>query len=90
MSGLDKLQSKIDAVKAHHAEAEAPSGKRPDAMRMSIEIVAGVLIGSLIGYQLDHYFDTLPIFFIICFFLGVAAGALNLYKLATSTDENEQ
>jgi len=39
------------------------------------------------GYHLDKWLDTTPIFFIIFFFLGVAAGALNIYKLAVGLEE---
>lgn len=55
--------------------------------RISVELVSGVLLGAFLGFHIDKWLDTSPIFFIICFFFGVAAGILNIYKLASKTTE---
>ena len=39
-----------------------------NALKISTELVAAVLVGSLFGFILDSWFDTKP-FMIICFFL---------------------
>ena len=50
--------------------------------RISVELFAGVLVGCTLGYYLDQWLDTKPVFFIICFFFGVAGSGLNIYKVA--------
>lgn len=67
-------------------------GDVSDVMRMSIEIVAGIVVGTFIGYWLDKLFDTLPLFLILCFCLGVAGSALNIYRMVKqelSEDDTE-
>ena len=41
---------------------------------MVTELVAGLLIGFVIGYGLDYAFGTTPVFLVIFIFLGFAAG----------------
>ena len=52
------------------------------AMRVGIELVAGVAVGSLIGYLLDHWLGTRPWLMILFFFLGSGAGMMNVYRVA--------
>ena len=53
------------------------------ALKISTELVAAVIVGSTIGFLLDNWFDTKPLFIICFFFMGVAAGILNVFKSAT-------
>jgi ATP synthase protein I len=57
------------------------------AGRLGIEIVIGVAVGSGIGYFIDKFFSTKPIFFIIFALFGVAAGVLNVYRFIKEFDE---
>lgn len=50
------------------------------AMRISTELVAAVVIGGALGYGLDRWLGTWPWFSLFFFFLGVAAGFLNVYR----------
>jgi len=52
------------------------------ALKLSTEMVAAVLVGSIIGFILDNWFDTRPWLTISFFFMGVAAGILNVFKSA--------
>jgi ATP synthase protein I len=56
------------------------------AMRMSTEFVAAVVIGGGIGWVLDNWLGTSPIFLLIFFFLGTAAGFLNVIRSAREMD----
>ena len=49
-------------------------------MKMGLELVAGVAVGSLGGFFIDRWLGTMPLFFIICFFLGAAAGFKNMIR----------
>ncbi len=63
----------------------SPMGK---VMKVVVEIVAAMVVGVVIGMLLDNYFDTRPIFIIIFFLLGSAAGILNVFRVAKSLQKN--
>ncbi len=52
------------------------------AFKMSTELVAAVLIGSIIGFIFDSWFGTKPWLILIFFFIGVIAGILNVIRSA--------
>lgn len=90
---LSHLQKKIDQAKASAKgePAQASGGASLGAgMRLAVELVAGIATGSLIGYGVDYFLGTMPVFFIICFFLGAAGGFKNMLREAKKlTDEKE-
>ena len=51
--------------------------------RVATELLAGLLIGAGIGWTIDEWLETRPLFLIIFFLLGGAAGILNLWRLVT-------
>ena len=77
---LEIAKKKIKNVTANNKSSNAASlGK---ALKISTELVAAVVVGSTIGFLLDNWFDTKPILTICFFFMGVAAGILNVFKSA--------
>ena len=52
------------------------------ALKISTELVAAVVVGTTLGFILDNWFDTRPWLTISFFFMGVAAGILNVIKSA--------
>ena len=58
------------------------------ALKISTELVAAVIVGSLMGFLLDGWFDTKPLLTIVFFFMGVAAGILNVFKSAKKMHKN--
>ena len=59
------------------------------ALRLGTELVAAVIVGTIIGFILDNWFDTKPWFIITFFFIGVIAGMLNVIKVANSMQEKD-
>ena len=53
-----------------------------NAFKLGTELVAAVAVGTIIGFILDSWFDTKPWLIIIFFFLGSAAGMLNVIRAA--------
>ena len=53
-----------------------------NAFKLGTELVAAVVVGTIIGFILDSWFDTKPWLIIIFFFLGAAAGILNVIRAA--------
>lgn len=80
--------------KAHQqpVNAAARGSAMGIAFRLSTELVAGIFVGGAIGLFLDKWLGTGPLFLLIFFFLGVAAGILNVFKtakqLAAQVEEN--
>ena len=54
-----------------------------NAFKLGTELVAAVAVGTIIGFILDNWFDTKPWLIIIFFFLGTAAGILNVIRTAS-------
>ena len=86
MPSLGDLQERIDEAKRRQ-EDKAQKAEEPvspgDAMKMGLELVAGVAVGSTFGYFVDRWLGTMPLFFIICFFLGAFAGFRNMIREAS-------
>ena len=59
------------------------------AFKLGTELVAAVVVGTIIGFILDGWFDTKPWLIIIFFFIGSAAGMLNVIRTAKRIQEKE-
>lgn len=55
--------------------------------RMGLEFVSAVAVGAFIGYWLDRWFDTAPLFLIVLLLTGTVAGIRNLMRLLKPIDE---
>ena len=79
---LAQLGARLDEAKARLA----PDPKRVatsalgHGFRLGLELVSGVLVGAFVGWWLDRWLHTSPAMLLICFFLGLAAGFLNLWR----------
>ena len=58
------------------------------ALKLSTEMIAAVLVGTIIGFILDSWFDSKPWLIIIFFFVGVAAGMTNVFRSAKLMQKN--
>ena len=61
-----------------------------NALKIGTELIAAVLVGSILGYILDNWFDTKPFIMISFFFIGVAAGILNVIRSAKKMHKNAE
>lgn len=90
----DELGRKLDAAKGH-----GPSQSRTDpaaassadnggalgrAMRISTELIGGIVVGAGLGWLIDRAFGTWPAAFIVFFLLGSAAGMINVVRAGTA------
>ncbi len=50
-------------------------------MRAGVEVVSALVVAVAIGWALDHWLHTLPLFLIIFVVLGGAAGLANVWRL---------
>ena len=65
------------------------SSNMGSAFKLSTELVSAVLVGTIIGFILDTWFGTKPWLIIVFFFLGSAAGILNVIKTAKKMQEKD-
>jgi F0F1-type ATP synthase assembly protein I len=87
MSDLGDLSKKIEAARSAQ-NPDVPkkkSQKRNNAgAQAGMEFVLCIAFASFIGYQLDQWLNSLPLFLIGMFIFGTAAGFWSLYKYSQS------
>jgi ATP synthase protein I len=85
----EELGRRLEAARGR----EGGSGRKPAAgnrgeamgraLRVSAELIGGIVVGSAIGWFLDAWLgNQKPWFFILFFLLGAAAGILNVIRMA--------
>lgn len=68
----DHIQKRIDEVKSIRQESHNVKNSNT-AFNFAIELVAGGIIGIIMGLFIDNLFDSKPIFLIICIILAFVA-----------------
>ena len=84
---LKIAKSKIE--KQVQSDNEKKGSFMGNAFKLGTELVAAVAVGTIIGFILDNWFDTKPWFIIIFFFLGAAAGMLNVIRTANRMQKED-
>lgn len=73
--GLDRPERSPDA--APGGKAASPLGV---GMRVGVELVSALVVAVAIGYGLDRWLHTMPLFLIIFVLLGGVAGVMNVWR----------
>ena len=76
-------------LKRSKSTKQSHSSKLGIAFKMSTEMVAAVVVGTIIGFILDNWFGTKPWLILIFFFVGVIAGILNVVRSAKNMQDKE-
>jgi ATP synthase protein I len=50
-------------------------------LRVGVELVSALAVAVAIGWGLDHWLHTMPLFLIIFVLLGGVAGVMNVWRL---------
>ena len=89
LTGLDRRLSRLRTDRKSQTdqsgrENEAASRASGMAMgfRLSTELVAGVVVGAIIGWACDHFLSTKPWGLIVFVLLGFTAGVINVMRAA--------
>ena len=90
--GRERLKDRLkNARKKLKVEKENPQTSNiGQAFKLSTELVAAVLVGTIIGFILDNWFDTKPWFIITFFFVGVIAGIMNVIRVAKNMQKEDK
>jgi ATP synthase protein I len=89
---LKELEDKLHARESGRADlSDEESARRSSALgkafQLSVELVAGVFVGGLMGWALDGWLGTSPLFLLVFLLLGMAAGFLNVIRAARGMSE---
>ena len=84
---LEIAKSKI--LKKNKDLKQSSSSNIGVAFKLSTEMVAAVVVGTIIGFILDNWFGTKPWLILIFFFVGVVAGILNVIRSANNMQSKE-
>lgn len=79
---LKDLEDRLERARARKPpeSSRAEPSAMGQAFRIAAELVSGLLVGLAIGWLLDRWLGTKPWMMIVFFFLGAAAGILNVYR----------
>src|ERR1700731_4103410 len=85
---LARLGERIDKARAERVRRQPAAVTDRSALqqglglgfRIGIELVVAVGVATALGWAIDHWLGTRPWGMIVLFFLGVAAGMLNVYR----------
>ena len=89
---LRDLGERLDKARRGRAglEKEPASGPESEArralgigLRLGLELVVAVFVGVGLGWAFDDWLGTRPWGLIVFFFLGIAAGMVNVYRAVT-------
>ncbi len=85
---LADIERRISAMQGRHNKNEKqkndrglPVGVGAIMGRVATELVAGVVVGAFVGWILDNWLGTSPLFLVLLFFLGAMAGMLNVWRM---------
>ena len=85
-----RLKIAKSKLKKDHPEKSSKKGIfLGNAFKLGTELLAAVVVGTIIGFILDNWFGTKPLLIIIFFLFGAAAGILNVFKAAKRMQEGE-
>lgn len=83
---FEDFDARLGKLRQPEGPVEGARRKEPErldfgsGLQAGIEVVAGVVGGVLIGWGLDYWLGTRPLFLIVFFILGSAAGVLNSWR----------
>ena len=79
---IDEFESRQQEERRYR-KAKLPTGGMALAGRVTTELVAGVVVGTFIGWAFDKGLGTTPTLMVVFFFLGSAAGMMNVWRALT-------
>ena len=93
MKNLKEISTRLEIAKKKIKKNERKLGSTNaaslgKALKISTELVAAVVVGTTMGYILDSWFGTKPLFIICFFIIGVTAGIMNVIKAAKRMEKN--
>ena len=82
---LNNLSKKIDGIKAEKINEDFNKTNKKvtsfaHAFKIVSELFANIIVGGSIGWTLDYFFNTKPLFLILFLIIGFISGIYTSYK----------
>jgi ATP synthase protein I len=77
---IDKARSRADGGKPAGGGDVTSGSALGFGLRAGIELLAGLVVGVALGWLADRYLGTRPWGLLVGFFLGSAAGVVNVFR----------
>jgi ATP synthase protein I len=94
-SDLNSLDAKLKAARERNqgpgtasGPTEGPAGLGYGS-RLSVEIIASLLAGLGLGWAIDYFAGTRPLFMLVFMFVGLGVGIYNVMRLSRRQQEDE-
>ncbi len=87
MSDLNDLKTRLKIAKSKLKNKNSDTNEIKgvflgNAFKLGTELVAAVVVGTIIGFILDSWFGTKPLLIIVFFLFGAVAGITNVIRAA--------
>ena len=94
MTDLNDFITRLKIAKAKLNDKNSEKNQKKglflgNAFKLGTELVAAVIVGTIIGFILDNWFDTKPLLIIIFFLFGASAGIINVFRAAKKMQEGD-
>jgi len=94
---LDSLAAQLTAARERNkrpGEASGPAPEGPTGLgygsRLSVEIITSLLAGLGLGWVIDHFAGTSPLFMLIFMFLGLGLGVYHVMLISKRMQQEEE
>lgn len=94
----DDLKNLSDKIKAIHDKDRETSDEQSDKAKdrqekengygAGIELIANMIAGGLVGYGIDYFAGTIPLFLILFFLIGFGWGMYRVYRITENLDNS--
>lgn len=91
---LEDVEARLAAVRAQKEKERAAIERRRASgqaqgvgFKIAAELVASVLVGAGLGYLLDQWLETPPLFLVLMVLLGFAAALMNIFRIMKGLDQ---
>jgi len=93
MGNFEDFKTRLKIAKSNLKNATQTDNKKGSfmgsAFKLGTELVAAEMVGTIIGFILDSWFGTKPWLIVVFFFIGAAAGILNVIRTAKRMQKEE-
>lgn len=91
---LDQFDAKLKAARGRIGESDSGDLAREGTslgygFRLSVELLAGLMVGLGMGYVIDGWLGSRPWFMLVFMILGLGAGVLNVMRVSRKMEQLE-